>query len=103
VLYVKAAMLLTFGDSTKIQEEFQELFSKEEIENFFVNHPPLQKIFFIIDQQNVLEPDEAISHDAISNKTKDHVSVFLNKITASHRCIRSASANYRTFRHMQQK
>ena len=102
VPYVKAAMLLTFGDGGDMQEEVQQLSSMEDIQNFFEKRSP-EDIFFIIDQWNALELEKDISRDNVSNDQKSRAQQFLDMISATHRRIWSASANYLTFRYMEQK
>ena len=100
VPYVKAAMLLTFGDSPVIQQRVQGLRTMEDITDFFLRRTPLRKIFFIIDQFNALEPVTEGCRGDISNEEKDIVEMFLSNITGSHRRIRGAFANSMTIRHL---
>ena len=100
VPYVKAAMLLTFGDSPEIQQQVQGLWTMADISGFFLRRTPSRKIFFIIDQFNALEPVTELCRDNISNATKDRVQMFLSDITGPHHRIRSASANYMTIRNL---
>ena len=99
VPYVKAAMLLTFGDSPEIQQQVQGLRTMADITDFFLYRTPSRKIFFIIDRYDAIEPVTEPCRDNISNARKEIVEEFLSNITGPNRRIRSVSANYMTFRH----
>lgn len=103
VAYTKAALLLTFANSAKLQEKVEELRSEQGIEDFLAEYAHPERLFIIADQMNALEEDKEGNRDSIDNNTKRHVKVWLNKFRFGHRSIESASANHKTFRHMQQK
>ena len=103
VEYTKAALLLTFANSVELQEKVVELRDEQDIEDFLKEHDHSKRLFIIVDQMNALEEDMEENRDQIHNETKRHVSIWLNKISFGRRFIKSASANYTTFRHMQQK
>jgi hypothetical protein len=96
--YVKAAMLLTFGDWDVKQKQVMALRDEQDIYDLFEIHSRSETLIFIIDQINALEPSENVNPS--SNKTKDHVRLWLEKFASLHHRIRGASANHETFHHM---
>ena len=101
VPYIKVALLLTFGDSPKRQQMVEALKTEKDIEIFLYNHARLERLYFIVDHINALEPTAA-DQDKRSNHKKSHVASWLGKFSFGHCLIESASPSYRNFRYLKQ-
>ncbi|RUS12847.1 hypothetical protein BC937DRAFT_86882, partial [Endogone sp. FLAS-F59071] len=102
--YIKSGLLLAFGDSESHQLKIQKCISEDEI-SLFCDEITVKdhiRLYFIVDQMNALD-DEYSNKDCVSNIRKDKIRTDLDKITSLHYVIESASANFKSAMHMQQK
>jgi len=101
--YIQSAMLCSFADASSSSHRdkirsFQNISDALE----FCGNLGTTHLYFIIDQINTLE-DEPCNADSVPNSQKGALAIFLRRIPLGHYCITSASANYRTARHMERK
>jgi hypothetical protein len=101
--YFQSALLCTFSDPTlsSKRDEIRRLTSLDDVLGFCRRLGKL-RVHFIVDQINALE-SEGENQDNQPNGGKAALSVFLQKLYIGHNSITSASANYRTALHMEQK
>ncbi|KAL1916623.1 uncharacterized protein VTP21DRAFT_5327 [Calcarisporiella thermophila] len=102
--YLKEALLLTFGDSESYQLEILKCDTTEKINAFCdeIFDRDSIRLYFIIDQLNALD-HELVNRDNICNTIKSSIQVCLDQIMYSHYAIKSASANFQSAIHMEQK
>lgn len=103
VRHITKALLLTFGDSPKHQEQIVGLRKEEDFKLFLDGYEQSEgKLYFIVDQLNALEVEKE-GRDRTSNATKEHISHWLDAFTACHCRVQSASPNYQTFYYLEKR
>jgi hypothetical protein len=88
---MQCALLCAFAEpsSSHIRAGIRAFESLEALANFCVNHA--EPLYFVFDQVNALNVN-APNMDSVSNRTKDGVRDFLNRITYGHFLIECGSA-----------
>ena len=99
VPYIKMALLLTFGDSPKRQKMVEALKTEKDIEIFLDNQARLERLYFIVDQINALEPTTADQDQTIIDK-KRHANYWLGDFCFRHCLIEGASPSNRNFHYL---
>jgi len=101
--YVKAALLLAFGDKPDYQAKILKLKDENDIYNFLEWLSQEKKIYlyFIVDQRNALDPEEG--EDGITKKARNNATQCLAKFMSLHFSITSSSANDRAERNVKAK
>jgi len=100
--YIKSALLCTFADPSleKQRDRIRACTSEEEINTFC--HSLDDTLYFIVDQINAFDVSPA-NMDVIWDDEKKACSSFITRLCLGNLSIASASANYETALHMDQK
>jgi hypothetical protein len=101
--YLRNALLFTFADSSSIDYR-ERIYECEDIEALaaFCKNYKRGGLCFIVDQLNALDP-EPKGEDDVSDDMKFSLSKLLQRISAGHVSITSASANHKSAKHMATK
>ena len=100
--YVKASLLLTFGDKPDYQAKINELEGEDDIYEFLERLAEKKiYLYFIVDQRNALDPEEG--EDGITKKVRNNAMQCLAKFMSLHFSITSSSANDRAERNVKAK
>ena len=98
--YMQTALLCAFADPSldEEREDIRGLESQDDVVAFCSQY----QIYFIIDQMNALDYEDA-NRDTVNNERKAAAQSFLDQLTYGQYRITSASANHRTAMHMEKK
>jgi hypothetical protein len=100
--YLRDAFLFAFHDDPECQARISGFNELKDLQSFSQEWPRSKRLCFIIDQINALDVEED-GKDSISEPRKNQLREFFDLATYSHISIKSASANHKTARHMEQK
>src|SRR5260221_9425422 len=98
--YLRKAIIFAFVNSARSFHD--DILSCEDVEslaNFCSGYRKIGQLCFVVDQLNALDP-EPMGQDEVSDEKKALLRSLVQRMSAQHIQITSASANQKTFQHM---
>ena len=94
--YIRKALVFAFICDASELEYILACETVESLADFCVKYQDIGQLYFIVDQQDALDPEP----DKVEDSTKEDLRKVLRLMTAGHISMTSASANQKTHKHI---